>query len=748
MSRTKKILFCIISVFLVFALLCSFRFKADEFEPTQHWDAQQIKELSTTVGYNVSTDDETGSEVYSSFVGISHILLPHDGSDFDIVVVKLAAPIAPVNVKNDVDSDEDDDLEEISIPEPRLYYNIDEYGHFVNGNYCDSVPINNGSTIDAETTLVFKTAFPKEKNVIALNIDGEFSVEYVTVYEVTGKTATLHFNFIAFIAFVAVLLLTLIFEKKLRYFSFLYNKCVSEITRLKELYGKEKRHFWIRISALCFTAIFVLFTCILIMFDRFTKLTLTAVFVLCILALTFQLIYRIKYASNSNAGRLFLTVALLIGLMFCYTSPITTWSSWDDEAHFSNSYTVATLGQDEQTLAEVKLFSYCYTLKDYISNPNHFVRIMTEEAEICAEYEHSFGNFYTQISYLPMTLTIALAKALTVDMAKTIVLCRLANMLAFIFISYMGIRKLKSGAYIFSAVCLLPCILYLSCSIGYDAWLIAWLVYCFAYIISLIQQPDRKITPLDCAKILLAFFIGCSAKALYCVLMLPLMFISKDKFAKPSHAKVFRILTVLTVLVIIAILVLPGIFSFNFYADSRGGTDIDPLRQFVYVITHPFEFARTLFVHMEDLCSPKRFNVYSATFGYLDGYEGSNQLLYGTVAMFILIFCIFADRRDGDNYECALMQKTRWITLATCFLTVVVICGSMYAAFNDVGATTIKGTQFRYLFPMFAPFFYFLKPKKLYWDISESKKSALIFGGLSANILLGYFTTYLWKFWI
>lgn len=739
-KKSRKIIYCVLSLLLIFTLLCSFRFASDDIKPTQHWDYTQIKEHAKSFGYQVEKDPETGLDVYKSILGISYLSLPHDGSDFDIVVVKLSSPITVEN------EDEEDDKYSQEPNEPRLYYNLEADGRFVNGNYCDSVNVDAGSTMNAETTLVFKTAFPEEKNAIALNIDGEFSIDSVSVYETTGKTATLKFNPISFACFALILILSALLERKLGFFSFISSKVKNEISRIKELKASDNRHFAVHLSSLISTLVLTVSVVVLVMLARFTKVTIAAVFVIGTVAVILQLIDKIRFEhGTTNAARLFLTVALLVGVTFCYTSPVTTHASWDDEAHFSNSYMAAVMGNNDQSLAEAKLFSYQYSVEDYLSNPNHFIRLMAEESEIHTEYEHSFGNVYTHISYLPMILVIALSKLLSADMIKILVLCKFANMLAFAFIAYTGIKKLKSGALIFSAVCLLPCVLFLSCSIGYDFWLIGWMVYCFAYIISLIQQPDRKITPVDCAKILLAFFVGCSAKALYCVLMLPLMFINKEKFQKPSHAKIFRLLTVLTVILIIAILVLPGIFSFNFYADSRGGEDIDPIAQFIYVISHPVEFAHTLFMHISDLCSLKRFNIYSATYGYLDGHNGSNQLLYGTVALIILLYCIIVDRKEDDNYECSLMQKTRWITHITCFLQVVVICGAMYAAFNNVGSTSLYGTQFRYLFPMLAPFAFFLTPKRVRCSTSLQSSYAFIFGGITLNLLVGYLTTYLWK---
>ena len=78
-----------VSVLLLFTLICSFRFTADDMKPTQHWDYDQIKEHAQAVGYRIHTDPETGLDVYRSVLSSSHLLLPHNGSDFDVVVVNI-----------------------------------------------------------------------------------------------------------------------------------------------------------------------------------------------------------------------------------------------------------------------------------------------------------------------------------------------------------------------------------------------------------------------------------------------------------------------------------------------------------------------------------------------------------------------------------------------------------------------------------------------------------------------------------
>ena len=79
-------------------------------------------------------------------------------------------------------------------------------------------------------------------------------------------------------------------------------------------------------------------------------------------------------------------------------------------------------------------------------------------------------------------------------------------------------------------------------------------------------------------------------------------------------------------------------------------------------------------------------------------------------------------------------------------MQVVLIITSLYVGFTPVGADTVMGCQQRYLLPLMLPLCFFLAPKGLRASISPRVMGAVVFGGLAANILMSYFTTYLWMF--
>lgn len=756
MQKFKKVLYCIISLLLVVCMLSLFFYSSEESsKPVQTFSADEIEKNATLIGYTTETDEDTGNTEYHSILNISHIVLPYNGNDFNTVIVKLSEPMIgdikedplegldvewkyPKDEDAEDEGSEDDESKFEPIQPPLMYYNIDESGYFVSGDFCEA------SVSEDETTLIFRTYYTEEKNAIALKFDGNFSIDSVSVYMVESTHCALNFNPIAFFALLAILLLLVLIEKKFGYFSWIVEHVRNEVEYIKELRSGKRLSMWLHVCALLFTAAFIVTVAVLIILNKFWFTTIIIAFALALAAVIFQLIDRIHSGRNATAAKIFLVITVIIGIMMCYTSPPSTHTAWDDEIHFRFAYLFANGTDGSQSLAEYKLFTHSYTINDYVNDPSYFAKIMIAESEIPLDYELDSVQPYTLISYSPMILMMMLLRLLQVDILKTLVLCRLANLLAWSVITYFGIKKLKGGTLIFSAICLLPGVLYLGCSFSYDMWLTAWLTYAFAYIISEFQQPEKKLTATDMIKILLAFFVGCSAKAIYCVMMLPMLFFGKNKFTDKAHARRFRFFTVLMILVIVAMLIIPGLFTPDMYSDSRGGDDVSSSGQLMFILSKPLYFVKVMLKHLSEYCSLSRFNTYSTAFGYLGGYDGNMYPVFGTIAAIILIFCVFTDNTDKDNYE--LMGKQRVITILTIFAQIALISAAMYLAFNDVGSSVINGCQFRYLFPLFPAFFYFMRSKRMRYTGSDKFRSAFVFGGLTLTLMLGCFVTYIYRF--
>lgn len=582
---------------------------------------------------------------------------------------------------------------------------------------------------------------------LLLSFSEQITLTGASTFVPTGTSVTRVFNPIPFAVLCGGLLLLLAFEKKLGYYGFFVGLVKTEITYTRELISTKKRRLAaLHIAALGSTAALFLLVTACLTFTVYTKTTLLLIFILAFLAVVLQLTDRLISRRGDEIAKLFLVVALLAGIMLSTVAPPTTHTSWDDEIHLRKVFTVSGMASNAPSLAKLKLFALGYRVSDYLDDPATFVRVLEEDNSVHADYDFEFGNPYITISYIPASIAAGASHLFDGDLATTLTLCRMANLLAFAFIIYISIKKLRGGALIFSAVALMPAVLFLGCSIGYDFWLTAWLIYAFSHLFGILQDPEGKIMPADIVKILLAFFVGCSAKALYCVLMLPLLFIGKARFKAPHHQRNLRIATVLVMLAIFAILLVPGITVFDLYTDVRGGQSVSAADQIKYILTHPFAYAGVLFRHLTSHLSMQGFNEYSAVFGFLDGYGASYDLLYGTISILVVLFCLITDNKS-DITKNGTHYLRLFIGLA-CLLQMAVVSTSMYVGFNPIGATSISGCQFRYVFPCLAPLFYCIAPRRMRVSVSEEWRRGIVFGTLALNLFIGFCCTYLYKFWM
>ena len=707
----KKIAYILISVALLFTALSLVRYDAkDKPEAVRVWGITDVVTLENT-GYTATVGDAGLSCTPNA--EDPYLLLSLNGESFDLVYLNFEQPIS--EMKTAV-----------------LYYSTD-------GSFQPSMSVSPRKSVD-ERQLIFCVPQVENGAALRLHLNGEFTLQGIELLQLGGSDPVpLAWNIRATVILAAALLILLLIERKFGYFAWLGEKATAEIAYCKELIAVRKRaRLILHAVTLLSTAALVAMVGIFVLLGYFTTTTILGVFAGTLAVLALQLVDRVLSDRGAEPAKLFLTVTLLLGMMMCYAMPPALYVSWDDETHFRRSYDLVHYLDGEVTLAERRILTHRqFPVDSYAEDPQAFVYSLVRGESVTVKTEPHMSNPYTALSYLPMMLTQLLLWGTNADVLTLILLCRLANLLAYALITYFGIRKLKSGAKIFAAVAMLPTAFFLACSCNYDFFLTAWFAYAFATLIAALQRPDRKIGTADTVKIMVAFLMGCAPKAIYCFMMLPLLFLGRDRFESPKHAKRFRMWTLIVIGFILATLVVPGLVVPDLYTDTRGGSDVSSGGQIKFILQNPFEYAVILLRFLGGYCSLAQLNTSGTFFAYL----GGTHTFFGTVAGFVLLYCVFTDRREGDRYE--RMQPTRWLMLAACFAQLVLIVTSLYVGYTPVGHDTINGCQYRYIFPLLIPFCFFLAPKGIKCVINPKFQKLFVFGCLAFSVAFSFFNAYL-----
>lgn len=705
----KKIVYILVTVALVFTALSVVRYGDGEGpKEVQTWDAAALSSLET-VGCEVLVTEE-GIRLTPTADG-AYFVLPVNGQAYNLVSMRLSEEFVE---------------------------GIDIYVH----DYPNETVTGSSYRADDGMTLYF--SLPTQENTEAMRVDllVPMTLQSMSTLCISGTPVPLVWNIAATVVLAAMLLLLLVLEKKLGYYAWVRSTVCGEIAHIRSLWSDRKcvRAVFYAVAQ-GFTVLFLLAVGVFILFGLYTKATIYATFGCALAALALQLIRLCFLSERVEPAKLFLTITILVGIVLIYAMPPVIFVSWDDQIHYWQAYEVPNLFDSEMTLAESRLYvHHLHEIDAFAKDPETFVYSLVQGDNIVVEHEPYMPNPYTALGYIPMILAIGLLSLSNADMVTLMVLCRLANLLAYAFIVYFGIRKLKSGAYIFSAVCLLPTALFLASTCNYDFWLTAWVAYGFSTLLSVLQIPDRKFTVAEMVKILLAFFLACGPKAIYFFLLTPLLFLKRDRFETSLHAKRFRMWTLITMGLIVLFLLIPMFVLPGGYTDTRGGADVDSGGQIAFILYNPFQYAWILLRFLGGYCSLVSLNTNSCFMAYL----GGPHQFFGTVAGFLLLYCTFTDRREDDGY--GTMTRMRWTTLLACLGQVVLVATSLYVGYTPVGLDTINGCQYRYLFPILLPFLFFLVPKGIRCRINQRFQGLFVYAGLALNVMFTFFTVYLSTF--
>lgn len=708
MSVWKKLSYLFITLILIFSLLCTVSHRGSELEKIEDFSLDAIDE-SYSYGYLV--EERADGVGFVPTTENPYFLLNGNGQQFRFLILEFAEPIEDV------------------------YPKITATAENIVGE--NAIWFSGSRTTDCKR-VIFALREDMPTEYFWLRVSDEFTVCAIYSADYVGEPS-LGINPMALVLFGVVLTALLLTERKFGYFAYIKSRVLALVDGIKE--SRRNGKIWLFILQLLTWAVTLVYLggiALLFLLGTYTKTTILAVFVGSLVTLALQLAMRLLSGKGASVAKLFLVTVILIGIMFCFTMPPTLYVCWDDDAHFDNAFELVQLFSNEAKLSEKLIYTHgFYPIADYQADPSALIDRMVNAEATDVVLNPTFCNPYQALAYLPMMAGVLLTSIAGADVVQMLVLSRLFTLLTYALVIYFGIRRLKSGAYLAATIAMIPTAIFLACSINYDYWMTAWMIFGYSYLISLLQSPERKIGGRDVAKMLVAFFLAFGPKAIYTFMLLPVLFLRKDRFTSPETAKKCRVWTIATIAFVLATLVVPAFVVPDLYTDTRGGADVSSGGQIAFILSNPFRYARILLRFLADYTS----FVSLGTSGMLYAYLGYSQIFYGTIISFVLLYVIFTDRREDDAY--ATMQGVRWITILTVFVQIVLVMTSLYVGYTPVGHETVNGCQYRYIFPLLFPFCFFLAPKGLRATINPKCQGLFVFGSMALAVFFSYYQSYL-----
>lgn len=451
-----------------------------------------------------------------------------------------------------------------------------------------------------------------------------------------------------------------------------------------------------------------------------------------------------RHTVKAKPEYLFLAITLSVT---CFSSLAfdVNKTSWDVDVHYSYvvewsepDLDVALTDADARMIYGSSIESYLEldSLDEYTNELNQ-----EDALQDGRTVQGSIVNLYRSISSLPASLVYAICTALAVPFSLKYVLVRLIYALIYSFVTFFGMRQLKSGKMLFAVIALLPTAVFLAANYSYDYWINAFILLAIACLVRELQTPDEPITPKRIMVLLGSFIVAFGPKAIYFPLVLLCLLIPKSKFSSTRASRLYRGSVILVCLFVAVSFLMPYVFLSGLgVGDVRGGSDVNSVGQVQFILSNPFGYARILVSFLADYYSFFASRDYIAFYAYL-GYSSWFlwALVYG-----LLIFTAITDKSEADKTVCT--WKSRVLALAINVVTVVLVASALYVSYTAVGSGIIAGCQPRYLIPLLFATLVFLSSSRLAWPRGGGRQkaayNALILGAMSLVLMVGFWQVY------
>lgn len=589
---------------------------------------------------------------------------------------------------------------EVQIPLVHVYYGRDtaelseQDSEGVNGDYSKEIEICSAKAIDGFMYL-------------RLDVDQDFIIKSIKVaydYQLVWNNS------------ISELILLLILGIGLAAFctfnNVLYALYLASVKKFKNCISFLRQNVF-NILKISFSII-ILF-CVVIFFEYcinngqgylnpYIALVITSVIGIIMMSLLFKdQIWR-------NTHIYYFMICMVMGTVTILSVPATVGSSADDEIHY------------------IRVENLSWGAKNVVSAAaSNSVSVYAETIRSGAVYEHEarqeweyyinqvdrklpiigvipanvpLGNDLgiTSVAYIPGAVGLIIGRAIGLSYSSTFRLGKWMNLLCYAILFSCAIKITRGkGKILMAVIGMIPTSFFMACSYSYDWWVTSFIVFGYALFIRGVNE-DRPISMKQQILIMFVMVIGILPKAIYFPLILPMLFVRKEKL---QDSKKQRMFILAAILFLVGTFMLPILIGGAGTGDARGGSDVNSTEQIKYIIGNPVHYMKTLLNFLKSYLSPDNANWYLTFLLYY------GQAQYFTICLIIIAVVASVDNSVGRKEIEYNLPRHKLIMAGTSFATISLVATSLYISFTAVGSDTIAGCQPRYILPVVFPFLFF-----------------------------------------
>ena len=456
---------------------------------------------------------------------------------------------------------------------------------------------------------------------------------------------------------------------------------------------------------------------------------------------TIYTLYLLRNLAASKPEYLFLTIALAGGLLFSVGMPPVSGVSWDDQTHYRWATSVPLVTEGDYSTADNQFFNLKYSVYDEFSY-QQLIEDSKSQNKLDAvgsvgKLEEPLTRLYQRLGHLPSAIALKVSDTLGLSFVASIIWARIANLLIYVLLIFLAIRKLTTGKMILSVLALAPTFIFLATNFGYDYWVTAFLYLAFAYYLEELRNPYQFLSVKNLFIMLGSIVLACGPKAIYFIFFLFPLFFKRNKLRNPTWHRLICIGAAFLVVLLLGTILFSKVKSGG--GDMRGGTDVSVVRQLKYILTHPFSYAKLLVRFLLEYLNPATYGNAMTSSAYLGNAP------VGGVMLVLLFVVAFTDKNERD-LRTSTWPMRFWVWGVTIF-GAALIATALYLDFNNVGGNAIGGCQPRYLFPFYFPIFSVMGSTRIRNEIRRSTYNLTVSGLSAAILFISVWTTCLTRYY-
>lgn len=399
-----------------------------------------------------------------------------------------------------------------------------------------------------------------------------------------------------------------------------------------------------------------------------------------------------------DPGNVFFITAALIGVFLCILLPHETVLNYDDETHYKDSVFFSQGLYTAFNNADVREFYWFW------DHDTGMTKAERESSDASLNEADEDGSLYLESGisaydlrksgYIGTAFGLWVGNALGLPASARFTLARIGNMLLYVAVVSLAIKKLKSGKMLLFVLAMCPYLVYSAACFNYDAWTFAFLALGLAVFFNAFIGGDR-LNDRDLIIMLGSLFLGCLPKAPYAVILLLVLLLPRDSFADSEQRRKFYLFLAFAILFLL-VYTLATSFGIGDPVDERGNgiSNISGSAQVLHILKNPFGYFSVLLKFL--------FGGYLVQQAYLSAFG-----TLGNTGSYVLLLLVMLLAALTDSSFSVKRIPARIGGLALSVLTVMAAATVMYLVFTPVGYDTVLGCQQRYMIHLLFPAFMF-----------------------------------------